>query len=260
MILRKLRILKKLVQIIFSKLGMQVSSNDDYQILLNKSRTMDFLFKINGVLAGEVLKNCKKSKSQLSQDLFVLSQLNFKKNGYFVEIGASDGLWLSNTYLMETEFNWRGILVEPAKYWQDSLRKNRNCSIENLCVLRRTGEFVSFLEAYSKELSTVEQYADKDAHGKFRLGNVYFIETISLNDLLIKHNAPKNIDYLSIDTEGSEFDILSSFNFDLWKIKVITVEHNFSENREKIYLLLRGHGFKRIFEDISMWDDWYVQE
>jgi hypothetical protein len=66
------------------------------------------------------------------------------------------------------------------------------------------------------------------------------------------------MDYLSIDTEGSEYDILSSFNFDKYKFRVITSEHNFTQNREKIYTLLKKQGYERKFEDISEFDDWYV--
>ena len=54
------------------------------------------------------------SFSQFKQDLHVLESYNYKKNGYFIEIGASDGIRLSNTYLLETKYNWKGICVEPS--------------------------------------------------------------------------------------------------------------------------------------------------
>ncbi len=79
-------------------------------------------------------------------------------------------------------------------------------------------------------------------------------------DLLEKYNAPNQIDYLSIDTEGSEFDILNSFDFN-WKYKIlmITVEHNFTLKRNEIFELLSRYGYKRVYEDVSMFDDWYVR-
>ena len=64
--------------------------------------------------ASQVMKYLSKSKSQLRQDLFVLSFLDFKTNGFFVEFGVTDGIELSNTYLMEKEFAWSSILAEPA--------------------------------------------------------------------------------------------------------------------------------------------------
>ena len=68
--------------------------------------------------------------------------------------------------------------------------------------------------------------------------------------MLIKYNAPKLIDYLSIDTEGSEFEILKNFDFNNFKFRVITCEHNFSDNREKIYKLLTDNGYIRKFVKI----------
>ena len=77
-------------------------------------------------------------------------------------------------------------------------------------------------------------------------------------DLLKKYNAPKEIDYLSIDTEGSEFEILNAFDFDAYKIKVITCEHNFTPMREEIYKLLGSKGYVRKYQEFSQFDDWYV--
>ncbi|MBT8545252.1 FkbM family methyltransferase [Polynucleobacter paneuropaeus] len=86
------------------------------------------------------------------------------------------------------------------------------------------------------------------------------MKTISLADLLIKHNAPKVIDYLSIDTEGSEYEILSHFDFESHQINIITIEHNYTEMREKIYNLLVSKGYKRKYLGLSKWDDWYVRQ
>jgi len=86
------------------------------------------------------------------------------------------------------------------------------------------------------------------------------VQTVSLEDLLKKNNAPKYIDYLSIDTEGSEYEILSAFNFDEFNIKVITVEHNFTHQRELIFTLLTKHGYKRKYDYVSEFDDWYVKD
>jgi hypothetical protein len=77
-------------------------------------------------------------------------------------------------------------------------------------------------------------------------------------DLLRKFNAPNKIDYLSIDTEGSEFDILEAFDFNDYQFSVITCEHNHTPSREKIFDLLTHNGYSRKFEQLSYWDDWYV--
>ena len=78
--------------------------------------------------------------------------------------------------------------------------------------------------------------------------------------MLKKHKAPKEIDYLSIDTEGSEYEILSGFDFNEYDIKVITCEHNYGEIREKIFDLLSANGYMRKLSKFSLWDDWYVRQ
>lgn len=206
------------------------------------------------------------TKSQLKQDLFVLAELELKRGGFFVEFGATNGVDISNTWLMEKQFGWSGILAEPSKHWHSDLLKNRNCSIETKCVWTTTGETVIFNEVntvganYGPELSTIDQFSGGDNHARTRQhGQKYEVETISLIDLLKKYNAPTQIDYLSIDTEGSEFDILSHFDFDLYDIKIITCEHNYTPMREKIFDLLTSKGYVRKFDSISQWDDWYVK-
>jgi FkbM family methyltransferase len=119
---------------------------------------------------------------------------------------------------------------------------------------------LTFNETEVPELSTVDIFSGKDFHRKRRaVGEKYEVQTISLNDLLIKHQAPKYIDYLSIDTEGSEYEILKAFNFNEFSIQIITVEHNYSPQRELIFALLTSHGYKRKYENISEFDDWYVK-
>jgi hypothetical protein len=101
---------------------------------------------------------------------------------------------------------------------------------------------------------------DEDLHKLARGEHVsYEVDTVSLNDLLAYHDAPRAIDYLSIDTEGSEFPILAEFDFASYEVSVLTVEHNYGPNREKTKALLESHGYVRKWEEISNVDDWYVR-
>lgn len=201
-----------------------------------------------------------KAKSQLGQDLLVLSELQFKRGGFFVEFGATNGLSISNTYLLETEFGWNGILAEPAKCWHEDLHKNRKCHIDTHCVWQDSHTTLVFNEVNAiPELSTIHSFSDCDMHHNNRkIGQTYDVSTISLLDLLAKYHAPRDIDYLSIDTEGSEFEILNAFDFKQYKIKIITCEHNFTPMREEIFALLTKQGYIRKFEHLSKFDDWYV--
>jgi hypothetical protein len=87
----------------------------------------------------------------------------------------------------------------------------------------------------------------------------YTVETISLTDLLDQRGAPTEIDYFSIDTEGSELEILEAFDFSRWRFNAITVEHNYvSASRNAIYDILTANGYTRVCTELAQWDDWYV--
>ena len=221
----------------------------------NNNNEEDAIRKLINVSCDNLLK----SKSQLFQELFVLFCLDEKRNGFFIEFGATDGITLSNTYLLERDFAWDGILVEPARVWLPQLKKNRKCRIDNRCVWSQSGGQITFHETDIAELSTISNYSGADFFSEKRKNKkAYEVETISLKDLLDFYKSPKEIDFLSIDTEGSEFDILNAFDFTAYQVKIITVEHNFSPKREDIFKLLSGNGFRRVFESISFFDDWYV--
>jgi FkbM family methyltransferase len=204
-------------------------------------------------------EHATRSRSQLPQDLFVTYFLKEKQNGFFVEFGATDGVLRSNTLLLEQEYGWKGILAEPARTWHEALRKNRTAAIDTRCVWSKSGKQLPFHEADTAELSTIKSFVESDGQSQWRAaGKTYPVETVSLEDLLKSHNAPKRIDYLSIDTEGSEFSILERFRFHRHDIKIITVEHNFRFNRNAIQKLLSDSDFIRVFEQISNFDDWYI--
>jgi FkbM family methyltransferase len=233
-------------------IGMSSSTGSDIGLLLE--------LKLPDQDSSGLLRILRNSRSQLRQDLFVLSELGFKRSGFFVEFGATNGIDLSNTYLLEKEFGWGGILAEPAKRWLKDLRDNRNSLIETDCVWRDSNSILTFNEVDSGEYSTIASYGSSDIYRRIRKrGKTYNVKTISLEDLLDKHHAPAKIDYLSIDTEGSEYEILSNFNFDKYQIKIITCEHNFTPAREKIFSLLTQNGYVRKFEKFSRFDDWYVR-
>ena len=204
----------------------------------------------------------KSKSSELHQDVMVLFLSDFRKGLYFVEFGAADGVKSSNTFLLEDSFNWKGILAEPAIIWSNDLKLNRpSASIELDCVWSDSNSELIFNETPDAPgLSTVFEYRDSDLHYNSRKQSKrYKVKTISLNDLLEKYNAPSHINYLSIDTEGSEFKILNSLDWDRYSFDVITCEHNYSPQREEIFKLLTTKGYKRIFESLSQYEDWYVK-
>ena len=207
------------------------------------------------------LEHLMESRSDIFQDLLALHETGCQRGGVFVEFGAADGLTGSNSYLLESRYEWTGILVEPARSWHAELAKNRTCIVDHRCLTDRTGLRVLFRDCAERPLSTIESYKHADRFGGQRAAaERYDVETISLNDLLDQHGVEK-VDYLSVDTEGSELMILTPFDFGRFRPRVITVEHGYvPERRAGLFELLSRHGYRRRYESLSQIDDWYVRD
>jgi FkbM family methyltransferase len=247
--------LKNFVSSILLAFGYSINSKSKKKLLRDLIRLPQGV----GLTAVEARKVFKSSKSQLGQDLLALIGSGAKKKGVFVEFGAADGVALSNSFLLEKEFGWSGILCEPSRSWHEDLKKNRSCTIEFRCVYSRTGEQIGFSENYIGELSGITEFTGDDHHGLInRTIDSYQVETISLLDLLAQHNAPKHVDFLSVDTEGSEFEILNAFDFSTYSFGAICVEHNYLENRPKVKALLEANGYRQVYPELSEYDDWFV--
>ena len=209
----------------------------------------------------ELLRVLPRSQAQLRQDLFVLSQLDFRRDGWFVEFGAADGVKGSNTWLLENDYGWTGIVAEPARTWHEALARNRRCRVDTRCVWSVSGATLTFNEAPEAYYSTIDRFSGSDLHAtKRRDGLSYDVQTVSLLDLLREHGAPATIDYLSMDTEGSEFEILRNFDFGRYRFRVVTCEHNMTPMRDALHRLFTANGYVRVLESISLVDDWYLAE
>lgn len=261
--------MKRLINRLLSFLGLAVTSPDNLAELrtsraeLFELKSIIFESKVKNFFSGDQVNRAvdevRSSTAQLHQDLIALLLLDFKTHGYFVEFGATNGVKFSNSFLLENSYNWRGILAEPGRKWQKDLKQNRKTTIETRCVWKKSSEFLEFNETEIGELSTLELFSSSDLHAEARKsGARYMVETISLTDLLEIHQAPSYIDYLSIDTEGSEFYILEDFDFSKFTFSFISCEHNFTASRDQVRKLLESKGYIRILEEISLFDDWYV--
>jgi hypothetical protein len=201
----------------------------------------------------------RRSAAQLLQDLWVLYETDFRASGFFVEVGASDGIGWSNTLLLERTFDWRGILIEPNPIHRDALPRNRRAKVHFGCIGPRTGDVVDFWSTAEHELSGIAAYAGGDDHAPARRAHVsHPMTTISLNDALEECGAPGQIDYVSLDTEGSELDILSTFDFARYRVRLWTIEHNHTASEAKIDRLMASHGYVRRFPAWSQFDAWYA--
>ena len=220
-----------------------------------------FLEQLPDPMAGFFLKNLSRSCAQLHQDLFVLWETKLKRNGFFIEIGACDGVLFSNTLLLEKEYGWTGILVEPGRSWWDKLKTNRKSIIAHDFIAAQSGGRVIFNEAPQAEFSGARNLICQDHHAEKRGGGrEYTVPTLSLEDLLQLRQAPREIDFLSIDVEGGEYEILANFAFERYRIQAIFCEHNYTPQRSKIQELLAQKGYVRRYETFSQFDDWYFLE
>lgn len=197
---------------------------------------------------------------QILQDLWVLYELDLQPGGYFVEFGAYDGTSHSNTKLLEERFGWTGLLVEPNPDMADLLRRSRSAMVDARCVWDVTGDEVDLLLTGDAELSTVADHAVRDLHTDVRHATAVrqvCVATVSLNDLLDEYSAPDVVDFMSVDTEGTELRILRAFDFSKHRPRLVAIEHNGRADERDLDALMSANGYERRFRSMSGWDGWY---
>ncbi len=201
------------------------------------------------------------SYSQSGQDRWVLSELMGKRDGFFLDIGAFDGKSFSNTYLLEKKFGWHGICVEPSDASFRRLQKTRTCICDHSLLWKEETD-VEFIDAgeyggVASELSEPYLRLMERCLGVSRSSRIPVKRrTSTVADVLRRHAAPACIDYLSIDTQGSEYEILQGFPFAVHHVRTLTVEHwNQREKRDKIRTLLTRNGY--VLAKAVAYEDWY---
>ena len=237
--------------------------------VLSQAAEQNVLNESNNYLLLKFIKFLEGKKniySQLYQDMFAefIIGKNFKKT--FLEFGATNGVDFSNSYTLENFFKWKGVLAEPDPQWQKKLKKNRpNTKIIFDCIWSKSNEKLDFLSSSEGVYSTIDsfKFSDKDSMpGNYNRRNKkskkITVNTISLNDLIKEQFDNEAPSYISIDTEGSEYEILSNLDFKKYRPKVFTIEHNYTSYQKKIDDLMISNDFIRVFNKITIFDAWYV--
>jgi FkbM family methyltransferase len=204
--------------------------------------------------------------SQLGQDKIVDEYLHGKRHGVFVDIGAYDGLTFSNTLMLERERDWTGICIEPLPDVFAEMRKNRRCICVQACIGNREEWQVEFLAVQSQAASTrmlsgvLSEYdprhlvrVDEELSHFGGSKGVIRVPMRHLHAVLHEHGIG-HVDYLSIDTEGSELLILRSTVMSAIGNPCITVENNY--NDPFIDAVLRDQGYR--LHTLLKWDRFYV--
>lgn len=188
--------------------------------------------------------------SQYGQDKFVDSYFNSMKGGFFVDVGANDGVTLSNTYYLEKELNWSGIAIEPLPIAFEKLEENRNSILIKGCIAEANGQ-TRFLEIVGEmhmwsgivdkyddtHLRKIDAVLDECDGGQ---KTIITVPTYTLDHILEKHKI-RRINYLTIDTEGGELEILQSVNYRKYDIDLIGCENNYKSLEIDSYLRKQGY-------------------
>lgn len=200
------------------------------------------------------------SRGQVFQDVAAAYFSGQKHNGFFVEVGTGDGETLSNTFMLEKHFGWKGILFEPDRRFHQSIERSRSAILDTHPVFSSDGSTMQFLEvSRAGELSTLVDFKRSD--GRHRFGSTYSAQTVSLTRALKLHEAPRSIDYVSIDTEGSELEVLKGFDLKAYDVRFMTIEHNFVPGRrEAISQYLLPYGYREICPELSYHDIWVLKD
>ena len=194
--------------------------------------------------------------SQLGQDRFIDEFFKEKRNGVFVDIGANEGVQISNTFFLEKERGWTGICIEPLPVEFNKLTENRSSINLNICVSDFEGETdFTYVEGYANMLSGMSDQYNK-THMERVLGEVNHyggkihnikVPVKTLQSVLDEHNV-LDIDFCSIDTEGSEFSIVKSIDFNRTNVKVFIIENNYKETNIKEFLETKGYSLYKKLE------------
>lgn len=207
---------------------------------------------------GVVSAHFSKAQGQLLQDIFAVLASAGKRNGTFVEVGVGTGQYLSNTYLMETELDWTGVLVEPNRSSHESIKSCRKAHLDMRAATSSGGQTLVFEEVVgSGEFSRL---VGSKGH---RLDDYqierYEVKTVTLNEVFEDKGMSHEIDFMSIDTEGSELDVLQGIDFNKYSFTALAIEHNYDDAKlAAIRALLTRHGYLQVFQDISNFDAWFV--
>jgi FkbM family methyltransferase len=206
----------------------------------------------------DMLRECFPDlNGQLLQDAVCILLHQAKRDGYFVEVGVGDGKKYSNTMVLEKRLGWRGILCEPAKMFHDNIMASRGAILDKRAVSDTSGAMLRFQQ--NDKMGEYSGFSDSISMRMDDPFTQYDVETISFDALLEQYSAPDEIDFISIDTEGSELNVLKGLSLKKRRVWLFSIEHNFDRHRIDAYkALLEPLGYRRILPEISAFDAWYV--
>lgn len=191
------------------------------------------------------------SISQIGQDYWIYGECFNEESGFFLDIGAHDGVFFSNSFILEERYGWKGICIEANPDTFAKLKQNRKCRCIDVCVDEEEGE-VSFA---SKGMwgGIIAEDCDNPDHSVEE--EMVTVRATRLDKILEDEKAPQVIDYLSIDIEGAEDRALLTFPFDKYTFNCITIERP-SEALRKVF---DKNGYMLV-RDVPEMDAFYIHK
>jgi hypothetical protein len=184
--------------------------------------------------------------SQAGQDQVVMSLLNNKTGGYFLDLAANDATHLSNTYILERRFGWTGLCIEPNPIYWENLGF-RECQVVAAVVGSTRMEQVYFRFDAGDHGGIAGTGFDNGP--KFKSSSLLRY-TVTLEEILTRFHAPHQIDYLSLDVEGAEEFIMKNFSFHKYHISIMTTERPSNSLQQ----LLIKKGFRKLVR-LTRWGE-----
>lgn len=185
------------------------------------------------------------SQEQEDYQLF-RKYLNYR-DGFFIELGAMDGICYSNSLFFEKYLGWKGILIEPSHLFFQLIENRPNTKNYKFVISQSEGmvdfigaHSVGYLSAMAGKVDTLNE-VNQSEFVKYNDQSVTKIESTPISKLL--HGVSK-VDLFSIDVEGGEYEVLATFDWDI-PVHVILLENGGKEEkREKCRNLLLEKGFR----------------
>jgi len=267
--------IKSLIKVLVANLGYYVvkkSTLDEMKTdvvstvknVINSTADKDLIQNFFGFLVSDSISDAPLSKSQLGQDFFALATSNGGVNKFFIEIGGGDPIISSNSYLLQKGYGWKGIIVEPNPKFIDLILSERcqdgDVELYPFAIAEKEGTS-DFLPIGL--IGTLPEYIDGDFHGKQRMKllsreKLIIIEKKSPRTFVETVINGRKIDFLTVDTEGSEWEIIKNWPFELCKPHAICVEVNNRTWKPELTSFLISHGYSQKMDKISKFDSWFI--
>jgi len=195
---------------------------------------------------------------EAGQDRWVCEFFNFKHGGYFLNVGAMDGITADNTYVLEKEYGWNGLSLEPYGIHFNVLKKRRKNVIPKAL--------------YSKDGYSIFNGAASSLVNRGAGFGGFLVPTVTFKTLFKEFEVPRVIDYISLDIEGAEYEALTQFPFDTHLSILWTIEHNYYVHKDdtlknQIKEIMLKNGYVLTHDNVApvdrpelIYEDWYVHE